>query len=198
MKLHYVSREIYRNKYDVTFQEYLKDQFGEYYMIPEGGTNSLAIKGVNEFGKSLLQIPFDYLCCPVGTGGTLTGLIEAFGGRRMIIGFPVLKGGEFLTQDIQSNLTLHNPETKNWKLETEYHFGGYGKVTKTLFDFLDEFKTSHGILLDPIYTGKMMVGIFDMIDKNKFPKGSVVLAIHTGGLQGWEGVNQRFGKSLAN
>jgi 1-aminocyclopropane-1-carboxylate deaminase/D-cysteine desulfhydrase-like pyridoxal-dependent ACC family enzyme len=196
MKLHFVSRKTYRSKYDFTFLQNLKDQFGEFYMIPEGCTNSLAIKGVKEFGESLLQIPCNYLCCPVGTGGTLTGLIKAFGGQRMIIGFPVLKGGEFLSRDIQNNLTLSTPEVKNWKLKTDYHFGGYGRVSKELMDFISEFEARHGILLDPIYTGKMMAGIFDMIGKQKFPRGSVILAIHTGGLQGWEGIRQRFGEKF--
>jgi len=188
MKLHYVSREIYRTKYDAIFQEHLKDKFGEFYIIPEGGTNSLAIKGVREFGESLIKTSYDYLCCPVGTGGTLSGLIEACGGQGMIIGFPVLKGGEFLIQEIQNNLTSQTSGYKNWKLETDYHFGGYGRVTKELLAFIDQFKIKQGILLDPIYTGKMMAGIFDMIDKQKFPKGSVILAIHTGGLQGWGGI----------
>ena len=60
-----------------------------------------------------------------------------------------------------------------------------------LVEFINRFKLDYNIALDPVYTGKMMYGIFDLLEKNYFPNGHKILAIHTGGLQGIEGMNAR-------
>jgi len=101
------------------------------------------------------------------------------------LGFPALKGG-FLKEDI-GKFARGN----NWKLVTDYHFGGFAKINEALISFINEFKKDYSISLDPIYTGKMMFGIFDMINTGQFPKGSKLLAIHTGGLQGIGGMNMK-------
>lgn len=177
MELHHLSRSAYRTK--SAEDDYFR-KFTNYYLIPEGGTNSLAVKGVKEFAQSL-TIPFDYVCCAVGTGGTLAGLIEGISPDKKIIGFPVLKGAEFLVDDIRK-LIVGNGNT-NWHLAFGYHFGGYAKSTTHLRMFLDEFKSLHSIQLEKIYTGKMMAGLYDLMRKGFFDRGSTILAIHTGGLQ---------------
>lgn len=184
MEFKFVSRSDYRRKTSEEFLNDLKNEFGAFYLIPEGGTNKLAIKGCEE----ILTEPdknFDYVCCAVGTGGTIAGLINSSNSNQKILGFPALKGA-FLTKDISKFVT-----NKNWKLISDYHFGGYAKINNELVTFINQFKEEHRIPLDPVYTGKMMYGIIDMITKNKFPKGSKILAIHTGGLQGIEGMNMR-------
>jgi len=180
MRLHFVSREVYRDKSNPSFIDSLYRQFGDFYMLPEGGTNALAIRGVEEFGKQLMQEDdFDYVCLPVGTGGTMAGLINAISGPRFI-GFSSLKGGGFLKDEVSKWLTSgHN----NWQIETNFHFGGYGKTTDSLINFIGQFESDNGIPLDPVYTGKMMFGIFEMIKAKVFPAGSKILALHTGGLQ---------------
>ncbi len=180
MKLHYVDRETYRTKDSPEFIEYLQNTFGDFYMIPEGGSNELAVKGINEFSKQL-DVNFDYLCCPVGTGGTLAGLISGLDTQKQIIGFSSLKGGDFLKQEVEQYV---GTDKSNWRIETSFHFGGYGKQTQSLLDFIRSFETQHHIPLEQVYTGKMMLGIFDLIQKNYFRPGSTILAIHTGGLQG--------------
>jgi len=182
MQLKFVSREAYKNKISEALIEYLENNFGEFYLIPEGGTNALAVKGCEEI---LIEsdIDFDYVCCAVGTGGTISGLINCSQNSQQVLGFPSLKG-DFLKDDI-SKFTAKN----NWKLVTDYHFGGYAKINLELISFINEFKQRFNIPLDPIYTGKMMFGVFDLIEKGYFPKGSKILAIHTGGLQGIEGMN---------
>ncbi len=180
MQLHYVDRETYRNKTNPNFIDHLRNTFGDFYMIPEGGSNNLAVKGVYEFSK-LLDIDFDYLCCPVGTGGTLAGLIAGLSNQKHIIGFSSLKGGAFLKDEVEQFVGTTN---SNWRIETNYHFGGYGKQSKELLDFIDSFELEHNIPLEQVYTGKMMFGIFDLIKKKYFKQGSTILAIHTGGLQG--------------
>jgi 1-aminocyclopropane-1-carboxylate deaminase len=161
--------------------------FKDSYVIPEGGTNLLAVKGVSDFAKKIGE-QFDYLCCPVGTGGTLAGLIDAFGDSKMILGFSVLKGGQFLADDIR-NLVQPNDKS-NWQLIHDYHFGGYAKTTSPLNHFVNEFAIAHQVPLEFIYTGKMLAGVFDLISKGFFTRGTTILAIHTGGLQNANGPAQ--------
>jgi 1-aminocyclopropane-1-carboxylate deaminase len=179
MQLHYVSRENYRRKTESEFITHLKNQFGDFYLIPEGGTNTLAVKGVSEFAQTLGN-DFDYLCCAVGTGGTLAGLINGLAGEKKIIGFPVLKGGEFLKEEIE-NLLL--TKYTNWKLITDYHFGGYAKTSPELTRFINFFNTNTNILIESVYTGKVFAGVYDLIRKNYFEERSTILVLHTGGIR---------------
>jgi 1-aminocyclopropane-1-carboxylate deaminase len=180
MKLHYVSRELYRSKTEKNFTESLLNKYGDFYLIPEGGTNGLAVKGVTEFAKALGD-NFDYLCCAVGTGGTMAGLINGVSSEKKLIGFPVLRNGEFLIDEIKNLL----PEKKHstWSLVTDFHFGGYAKVTPQLTSFIEDFKVKHQIQLDSVYTGKALFGVFDLISRNVFPAGSTILFIHSGGVR---------------
>ncbi len=144
---------------------------------------------MKEFTESLLSFSFDYVCVPVGTGGTMAGLIEGLYGRQQIVGYSVLKGGEFQKEEVRQLLELTPcDDPGNWQLMTTYHHGGYGKVSEELLVFLTDFERQHNFSLDPIYTGKMMWGIFEDIKRGVFRKGSTILALHTGGLQGWSGL----------
>ena len=109
-------------------------------------------------------------------------------GQGEILGVSSLKGGDFLTQDIVN--LLPTPQT-NWDVLTGYHFGGYAKTKEELFAFIRQFKNQHKILLDPIYTSKMALGFYDLLQQDYFKKGSSVVLIHTGGLQGWQGMIQQ-------
>lgn len=184
MQFKFVSREDFRNKNTTEFIEDLKKEFGDFYAIPEGGTNTLAIKGCEEI-LTEADKTFDYVCASVGTGGTLAGIINCSKPSQQVLGFSALKG-DFLKQDISKFATQDN-----WKLISDYHFGGYAKINTELITFINTFKSVNGIALDPIYTGKMLFGVLDLIEKNYFPKGSKILAIHTGGLQGIDGMNSR-------
>ena len=188
MKFVFLSRDEYRDKMNPDLIHSLQNQFGDFYLIPEGGSNELAVKGCEEI-LTKEDSRFDYICSCVGTGGTLAGLILSSNPTQKVLGFPALKG-DFLQEEINRFVQTH----KNWELITEYHFGGYGKYTKELIDFINEFRTQTQIPLDPIYTGKMVFGILDLIKKEYFSEGSKLLAIHTGGLQGIEGFNNRLEK----
>jgi 1-aminocyclopropane-1-carboxylate deaminase len=178
MHLHYVSRELYRTKTAQTFIDNLHTQFGDFYLIPEGGTNALAVKGVTEFAQSLGN-DFDYVCCAVGTGGTMAGLIEGVTHSKKIIGFSSLKGGEFLNDEIQKFTLKRN----DWLVIHDYHFGGYAKITSELTEFIQHAQEQFKLTLDPIYTSKMIYGLFDLIQKKYFQRGSTIMALHSGGLQ---------------
>lgn len=184
MRFYFVSRTAYRDKEEITFVNHLQEKFGNFYLIPEGGTNELAIKGCEEILTSEDKSYFTHIACAVGTGGTISGLINSSGQKQQIIGFSSLKGA-FLSDVIRNFATQ-----ENWHTNCDYHFGGYGKVSDELISFLNRFYQETRIPLDPVYTGKMMFGILDLIEKDYFPPGAKILAIHTGGLQGIPGMNQ--------
>lgn len=177
MQFYFATRTQYRDKMNVVFLEKLQQQFGDFYVIPEGGTNQLAVKGCEEILTEEDEV-FDFICCAVGTGGTISGIINSLQTHQKALGFPALKGN-FLYDDIR-------PYVKNqqWDLILDYHFGGYAKVSDELRLFIKEFNQKYLITLEPIYTGKMVFGVLDLISKGKFPEKSKVLIIHTGGLQG--------------
>tara|TARA_R110000868_G_scaffold189777_2_gene433337 strand:- start:218 stop:1114 length:897 start_codon:yes stop_codon:yes gene_type:complete len=182
MEFKFVSREEYRNKQETLFLENLKSIYGNFYLIPEGGTNELAIKGCQEI-LTPADSQFDYICCSVGTGGTISGIINSALPHQKVLGFPALKG-DFLKDEIRIFA-----QNKNWELITDYHFGGYGKINEELIAFINQFYQENKIPLDPIYTGKMVFGVMNRIATNHFPSHSKILLIHTGGIQGIQGMN---------
>ncbi|KGT48272.1 1-aminocyclopropane-1-carboxylate deaminase/D-cysteine desulfhydrase [Acinetobacter sp. HR7] len=177
MQLHFVSREEYGHKQKPEFLVELQQQFPDHYVIPEGGTNDLAIQGCKEILKPA-DTQFDVICCAVGTGGTIAGLIEASQDHQQVLGFSALKGS-FLNDDV-AKLT----SKRNWQIIDDYCCGGYAKTTSELLQFIQDFEAEHGIPLEQVYTGKMLMGLTDLIQKGHFPAGSKILVIHTGGLQG--------------
>lgn len=183
MQFEFVTRSDYRLKNTEEFIDKLKDKFGNFYLIPEGGTNNLAIRGCEEILKQGDE-SFDIICSAIGTGGTISGIINSINENQKVLGFPALKG-DFLTKEIEK----YTIQGKNWSLINDYHFGGFAKINEGLVNFINQFKLETSIPLDPIYTGKMMYGLVDLIKKGFFKKGTNILAIHTGGLQGINGMN---------
>jgi 1-aminocyclopropane-1-carboxylate deaminase/D-cysteine desulfhydrase-like pyridoxal-dependent ACC family enzyme len=154
MELTFISRAEYRGKTEMKFEDA--------YVIPEGGTNGLAIGACADWGRKLLAIDFDQLYVAVGTGGTMEGLRQGLQGRREVVGVPVLKG-----------LSGEN-------LLSEYHHGGYGKMPAVLLEFCREFSDTYGVTIEPVYTGKLMWAVFDQIRKKR--TASKILVIHSGGI----------------
>lgn len=187
MRFKFVDRETFRNKSSEAFIADLRQQFGDFYLIPEGGTNDLAVKGCEEILDDE-DLNYDYICCAVGTGGTISGIINTSKPSQKILGFPALKG-DFLKEEISKFA-----KNKNWQLVQEYHFGGYGKINSELISFINQFKSTYQIPLDPIYTGKLMFGVMDLLKSGYFAPHSKILVIHTGGLQGIAGMNERLAK----
>jgi 1-aminocyclopropane-1-carboxylate deaminase len=200
MHLEFVTRSAYREKNDPQFIQKLHAQYGDFYLLPEGGTNGLAIKGcaeiVDEIEHEFADTFPDYICCACGTGGTFAGVVSGINNRTKAIGFSALKGN-FHTDEVKSLLKKYDGKTyANWEINNDYHFGGFAKHKPPLIEFINQFKITFDIQLEPLYTGKMMFGIFDMIERGDFESGSSILAIHTGGLQGITGFNERFGGVL--
>jgi 1-aminocyclopropane-1-carboxylate deaminase len=161
MVFYFVDREIFREKSSQKFIHQLVEKFGDFYLIPEGGTNELAVKGCEEILTSTDE-KFDYICCSVGTGGTISGLINCSKNSQQVLGFSALKG-DFLREDICKFVSK-----TNWDLITDYHFGGYAKVSEELILFINDFYQKYKVPLDPIYTGKMLFGVMDLINKNYY------------------------------
>ena len=193
MRLHYLDRVTYRDKHSDEVRERLEREFGDFYLLPEGGSNEEGVRGCSEI-VSEVGVPFDYICCATGTGGTLAGLVAGLGATGTAVGFAVLKGGAFLADDVRRLVPAH---AKRWRIETGYHFGGFARVTTELAQFMDGFAADFGIELDPIYTGKAFFGVLDLIERGAFPEGSRVVVLHTGGVprSHWEGLLPRLGQA---
>ncbi|WP_375579725.1 pyridoxal-phosphate dependent enzyme [Marivirga tractuosa] len=192
MELHFINRDDYRLKDNPDFLEDLKKRFDNPFIIPEGGTNEKAIKGTSEI-HDFIPHHYNLITACFGTGGTLAGLINGKSDHQKIIGVSVLKG-DWVKEELRN---LVDQEKENWELSTLYHFGGYAKWKPELIDFIMEFYEKTGIPLDPIYTGKMIYGLMMEWKKDNISSDDHILAIHSGGLQGIAGFNQRFGLDLA-
>ena len=197
MALHYLDRSSYRRRNEAEFVAEQLARFGPAYVLPEGGTNTLALPGCAELVAEIRQaVDFDALAVAVGTGGTLAGLLTGLAGQQQAVGVAALKNGSFLRAEIDA-LTQQavGQAYANYTLQNDYHFGGYAKYSADLMGFITRFRQQHGVLLDPIYTGKLLFGVLDLIGQGTFAPGSTVVAIHTGGQQAWAGWEERFGKS---
>lgn len=183
MELHFVSRSDYRLKENSPAIRLIIDNYPNAMVIPEGGTNDLAVKGCEDIlGEH--TVSYTHICVAVGTGGTLAGMIRASNEGQQLLGFSALKG------TFQSEEIKRFTDRTNFELTDEASRGGYAKVDAQLVSFINEFKERTSIQLDPIYTSKMMWGILDRIKAGRFPKNSRILAVHTGGLQGIPAMNQ--------
>jgi 1-aminocyclopropane-1-carboxylate deaminase len=178
MQLHFVSRAEYRLRYELEYLQQLKQRYPNTLIIPEGGTNELAIQGTKEILSADDRENYDVICCAVGTGGTIAGIIESSADQQHILGFSALKG-DFLKQDIQQWT-----DKTNWSITDAYCCGGYAKTNSELLQFMQHFEQQYAVPLEQIYTAKMMMGLFDLIRQGHFPVNATILAIHTGGLQG--------------
>lgn len=191
MTLHYVTRNDYQRRHEEAYWHTLQAQFGPAYIIPEGGSNSLAVAGCADLINRIDMhgVVYDTVCVACGTGGTMAGLLKAIAADKQVIGFSVLKGDNALEARIQTLLAqLSDSRHERWQLVHDYHQGGYAKVTQPLLRFMKRFTDMTGIPIEPIYTGKMLFGLYSMIGERRLPRGAQVVAIHTGGLQGLRGM----------
>jgi 1-aminocyclopropane-1-carboxylate deaminase len=190
MQLEFWSRQAYAYKEEASDFQHIQQKYNPFYLIPEGGSNGLAVQGCAEIVKEITA-PFDYLTCPCGTGATVAGLITGSNNRGTVIGFAALKGGGFLQQEVEELLANYyvlknenHPVPENWRIETDYHFGGYAKYTPGLLDFIRRFESENPFLIEQVYTAKMLFGVEDLLRQGAFRRGETIISVHTGGLQG--------------
>lgn len=187
MQLHFVDRANYRMRNDTIWQDKLKQDIGSGAIIPEGGSNALAVQGVAELMRDILaqQPSLDYLLCACGTGGTLAGLISEAPASVKLEGFPVLKGAGFLQDDVLKLLKIAGVDTQcSWSLDLDAHYGGYGKISQEHKAHWLAMEEQFQMLFDPVYTSKLLRRFLEKVEQDMFPVGATVALLHTGGLQG--------------
>ena len=192
MRLIFTDRESYRDKRTCYDKFFAADP--DAYFIDEGGASAEAVAGCTELIGELKNTNPEHIFCAAGTGTTAAGLLKGIqeaGLKTKLHIIPVLKGGDFIKEEISNYTTL----TENLILHTEYHFGGYAKTQPALISFMQRFTATHGILIDPVYTAKMCFAIEDLTGKNYFRPDEKIIAIHTGGLLGIMGMKEKLSQT---
>lgn len=180
MRLSYINRADYRHKGDAEIIGSLRQQFGEFYLIPEGGSNDLGVRGCAEIPAEI-AMDFDTICCACGTGATLAGVAADLHDSQRALGFSVLKGGEFLERDVaEMQQAAFGRQSANWRIEHRFHFGGFARRNAELDNFIADFAARHCLALDWVYVAKMMFGIYSLARQGAFSPGSRVIAVITG------------------
>lgn len=180
MKLSYMDRATYRRKSEADVVSSLREKFGSFYLLPEGGSNELAVRGCAELPPEI-SIDFDIICCPCGTGGTLAGIAAGLKRGQRAIGFSALKGAASLNDEVaELQRDTYGHSFGNWTIEHSFHFGGFAKRTSELDAFISDFHAHHGITLEWVYVAKMMYGIYSLINEGRFQPGTRIVAVLTG------------------
>lgn len=180
MQLSYLDRQSYRDKGSPAVLDQLHRRFGDFYLVPEGGTNALAVRNCAEIAREI-EDPFDVICTACGTGGTLAGLAAGLPPGTRALGFSALKGGDFLRDEVRDlQEAAFGAALDNWDIETGYHFGGFAKKTPELKEFVDKFEVHYGTRLEWVYVAKMLYGVIDLCRRGKIAPGSTVIAVITG------------------
>ncbi|GAA3740591.1 pyridoxal-phosphate dependent enzyme [Salinactinospora qingdaonensis] len=179
MRLVYLDRATYRRNHTPEVIDRFRREYGSFYLVPEGGSNALAVRGAMAVPAEVDE-PFDVICCPVGTGATVAGIAAGLAPPARAVGFSVLKGGDFLAADVARLQDEAGVPTRNWRIETGFHFGGFAKQPPELAGFVDDFAGRHGITLEWVYVAKMLAGVFTMAQRGDFTPGTTVVAVVTG------------------
>src|SRR5437899_417620 len=180
MTLTYLDRTAYREKDRPELVEGLRRRFGDFYLVPEGGSNELGVRGCAEIPGEI-EVDFDVICCACGTGATLAGVAAGLGGGQRAIGFAALKGAGFLAGEIEKlQARTFGEKTENWSLNTDFHFGGFARRTPELDRFIEDVERRHGLRLEWVYVAKMFYGVFALIEGGEVGSGQSVVAVITG------------------
>ncbi|MCF2532119.1 1-aminocyclopropane-1-carboxylate deaminase/D-cysteine desulfhydrase [Yinghuangia soli] len=179
MRLVFVDRTAYRRRAEPEYLAGLAEELGEFFAIPEGGSNPAAVRGCAELPAEI-DVPYAAIAVACGTGGTLAGLAAGLPEGREALGFAVLKG-DFLTADVaELQRRTYGAATGNWRVETGFHCGGYARSTPELHEFTADFEARHGIAVDEVYVGKMLYGLTELAGQGAFAPGTGIVAVKTG------------------
>jgi 1-aminocyclopropane-1-carboxylate deaminase len=195
MILHPIDKRAYDAKSSPAIDDILA-LYPNFYQLPEGGSTEYGVEGCKEISVEIIQqlrdfdLPAPYnVCVPAGTGCTAAGVTLGLGNNGKTHVFQAATKG-VSKEDMDRFFVKYPTQITDYQfIEKDYTFGGFARLTPELRGFIDQFKSETGILLDPIYTGKMMFGIFELMEFGYFGTNAVVVALHTGGLQGWNGIH---------
>lgn len=192
MQLSFVDRKTYKQRNEGCYLHQLQQQYPDHFIVPEGGSNTLALTGVAEVIDELnQQCKFDTLITPVGSGGTLAGLICGDNAQHNLLGIAVLKQQDYLENTVLALLPNNRKEDKNWQIMNQYHGGGYAKFNAQDAEKVRHFSNAVGIDFEPVYSGKMVLALLDLVASGYFPEHHRIVLLHTGGLQGLAGMFER-------
>lgn len=192
MQLNFVDRKTYRLRNNQTYLSSLQQLYPDYLIVPEGGSNTLALTGMTDVINELnSQAQFDTIMTPVGSGGTLAGLVLGDKNQHQLLGVAVLKQGEYLNEQVKELLPQQAKAYDNWHIFTQYHGGGYAKFSEGDVNDLLAFNEETGVTFEPVYSGKMILALLDLVKQGYFPKHHRIVLLHTGGLQGIAGLISR-------
>lgn len=179
----YVTKDEYLKRHDESYLNALRERFSGVVLIPEGGSNYFGMDGIKDLAE---QIPHDVdvVVLPVGSGGTTAGLIRALPSHQSVLGVAVLKGEGYLEELVKQFLFKEQYSRLNWSINHHAHCGGYAKKNDELIKLCEEFEQDTHVPIEPVYTGKCVLGIKQLCERGYFQTGSRVLMVHTGGLQG--------------
>src|SRR6266849_212040 len=179
MRLSYLDRDAYRRKTHPEIVSRLRREFGSFYLLPEGGSNELAVRGCSEIPAEI-KMDFDVICCPAGTGATLAGIASGLKPAQHAIGFSALKGQGFLTRDVADlQRRTFGACSSNWHVEYDFHFGGFARRNSELDAFIADFLTRHGFTLDWVYVAKMLYGVYSLAQEGALESGNRVIVVIT-------------------
>lgn len=179
MQFEFISRSQYHNKNDHVFLETLEQKYPNYWVVPEGGANDLGMRGASEI-MDYIPENYNYIVTAVGSATTFIGLLKRLKNHQKLIGICPMKGGAYLKEIIEVNVQ----GGQQWELLDRFHDGGFGKISLRLENFMHSFYKKYGILLDRVYTAKMMWAVHQLLFENYFDKEASILCIHSGGLTG--------------
>ncbi|WP_336204550.1 1-aminocyclopropane-1-carboxylate deaminase/D-cysteine desulfhydrase [Nonomuraea sp. LPB2021202275-12-8] len=174
MRLDYLDRASYRLKHTPEMEARLRERWGDVAILPEGGSNAAAVRGCAELPGEI-GAAYDVICCPVGTGGTLAGISAGLPAGKRALGFAVLKGGGFLTEEVaRLQREAYGRVWPNWSINLDYHFGGYARTTPALNGLIAKYR------VEGVYVAKMLYGVLDLVRQGAFPRGTRIVAVVTG------------------
>lgn len=181
MRLRFVDRSTYRRKGDPEVLAAVLEAADaqDAYVVPEGGSNALAVRGCADLGREL-RGRADVVAVACGTGGTLAGLAAGLAPDQRALGVAVLKGG-FLPDDVRAlqEAAFGGPRG-SWRVADGFHFGGYARVPTELAAFADDFEARHGVPVERLYVAKALYALVVLAEEGAFPRGTTLAAVVTG------------------
>ncbi|MGK4583415.1 1-aminocyclopropane-1-carboxylate deaminase/D-cysteine desulfhydrase [Kitasatospora sp. HPMI-4] len=184
MRLEFVSRSEYRALVTGEHEKYgeLLGRWGRCLVLPEGGSNALAVQGAARIPAEIPGLgERDVLCCPVGTGGTLAGIAAGLPDGARALGVAVLRGEGYLEREVTG---LHHAtyarEFGNWRIHHGHHGGGYGRVPAEVEAFAGEFERRHGVAVELRYVAKTLLAVHDLAAAGELAPGTRVTVVVTG------------------